>query len=46
MAQEIKETWLIVKGQKTTVVTSVNSIILKDGSKFIDTLEKIKDNFK
>ena len=46
MAQEIKEAWLIVKGQKTTVVTSVNSIILKDGSKFVDTLEKIKDNFK
>ena len=46
MAQEIKETWLIVKGQKTTVVTSVNSIILKDGSKFVDTLEKIKDHIK
>lgn len=46
MAQEIKESWLIVNGQKTTVVTSVNSIIMKDGSKFVDVLERIKNNFK
>ena len=46
MAQEIKETWLIVNGQKTTVVTSVNSIIMKDGSRFVDVLERIKGNFK
>lgn len=46
MAQEIKETWLIVNGQKTTVVTSVNSIIMKDGSRFVDILKKVKNNFK